>query len=101
MHAVIDWVRHALSYEVLGLMTVKTLLVTLVILPVLNEIIARRKTLTAQSIIQAIGNAGRGSPLFAIPIFRQVFTLMGTPDTLPRLADNLPQKINTNDASPK
>jgi hypothetical protein len=83
MHAILEWLRHALAYEVLGLMTVKAILVTLVVLPVLNELIARRRSVTAQSIIQAIGNAGRGSPLFSLPIFKQIFTLMGTPGTLP------------------
>lgn len=85
MHAALEWLKHALGYNIGGVITVQTLLVTIVALPILNELVSRRKSVTAWSIIQAVGNAAQGTPLYKIPVLTQVIDLMRTPEDLKRL----------------
>ncbi len=80
----LDLFKHAMAYQVFGLMSVGAI-ISLIALPVLNEIVARRKTVTAQSLFQAVGNALKASPLYAVPLVKMLIDGMATPPA-PRLA---------------
>lgn len=77
----------AMGHEVGG-MRMSTILVTLVLLPVVNEVVARHQKITAQSLVQAVGNAFKASPLYNLPkpllggVFRAIIDLLATPETV-------------------
>lgn len=71
-------IKHALAYQWQGA-AVWVWLVTLVVLPVLNEIVQRSRKVTAGSLLQAVGNAIKGSPLYKLPLVKQLADVLGTP----------------------
>ncbi|MDO8794988.1 MAG: hypothetical protein Q7J25_10260 [Vicinamibacterales bacterium] len=87
MHAALEWCKNALAYNIAGVITVQALLVTLMVPAIVNEIVSRRRKVTAWSLLQAIGNALKGSPLYKLPglkftLIKQAIDLASTPEDL-------------------
>lgn len=65
-------------------------LVIMIALPVLNEIVNRHQKITAQSLLQLLGNAIKSTPLYAVPIVKQVADILGTPKVAVEMPPPLP-----------
>lgn len=90
MHAAIEWCKNALAYNIAGVITVQALLVTLMVPAILNEIVSRKRKVTAWSLLQAIGNGLKGSPLYKLPglkftLLKQAIDLASTPEEFKHL----------------
>ncbi len=76
-----ETLRHVLTYPVLGLPLWNVALFWL-ILPLVNELIARNPKWRAQSALQAVANLVATSPLAKVPLVAQtllIFTVFKTP----------------------
>lgn len=76
------WIREAMLYQLMGV-PVWSLLVTVVVFPLLNEIVARAKSTRAQSLLQAVGNGLKATPLYSLPLFKQLADMLATPPVPP------------------
>lgn len=76
------WLKTAMLHQVMGV-PVWSILVTLVGLPILNEIVARAKGTRAQSLLQAIGNGMKALPLYRVPLYKQAADILATPPVPP------------------
>jgi hypothetical protein len=86
-----DAIKHALTYPIVGV-PVWSLVLSYIALPVINELIQRAKGIKAQSLYQAVGNGLAKSPLYAIPVLKQLIDLMTTPEPAPLPAPVLPKE---------
>ena len=71
--------KHIATYPIMG-MPAWAALLTLVVIPLVNEWIQRRKSMKAQSLMQAVGNVIKSTPVVGkVPGLKQVADAMATP----------------------
>lgn len=76
-----DLAKDFLTHEFFGFHMYEYVL--LVAVGALNEFVQRKKSVKAQSLLQALGNFLLGIPFLRFPGLRQLFELMATPQEKP------------------